>query len=836
MSKLQNFDYQNVALKEGHWKKQRDELIETYLKIEDDDMLHPFRKLANLPNKGHGLVGWYGSGASTFGQKLGAFAKLYLVTGDIRLKEKAIRLADGWGECLAASDSVADCNGTYNYDKLMGGFLDLYEYLGYEPAKEYVRALTKSADARLDKEVCRDGLQIMSGDMIEWYTLPEQIYRAYQLTGEQLYLDFAKVWDYDYFWEKLLAGDFKIGPRHAYSHVNSLSSAAMAYETTKNEEYLHAIEIAYKVILDHHTFATGGYGPAECLFADEEGYLGDSIKASWDADKRHIHYRDFGNSIRQRDDRWGSCEVSCCSWAVFKLTRYLMELTGEAGYGGWAEKLLYNGCGGQPPITQDGKVMYYADYFINGGLKSTEDGRLQDNGASFEWQCCTGTFPQDVAEYANLLYYHSEDGLFVSQYLPSDVTFSIGDKQVRLENTSFYPKEKELRFVVHAETPVTTALHFRVPSWATGSNLDNLGLEVPTTLGELKDVLVAFRDNDANGNGDASDEIPMDFNGWFGAAYSLTNLIGSYGIQLTNWGTDGYFVEDGQVKNYAVDERYKALISYLADLYSEGLINENAITNDYSMFQSLSRGDENGDALVGVVLGWEETDKFGPTLHDQYVPCGPFADDVDDLGTDEPRWTYDYSGLNMSSNRICMSANCANPEAAMKFMNEFYDSEVSVEVLFGGISDGCLEKTGDDSYKVLDPLDPDTDSGTWKWTSSMADNGPMYIRRATTIDMAQDMTYALEEREQYKEAIARIDMDKEYYPQMLMKYTSEDQNNMAVTQANVTNVTDAYWGLWLTGESNIEDDWDSYVEEVNAAGLQDILAIRQASYDSWKAQ
>ena len=71
---------------------------------------------------------------------------------------------------------------------------------------------------------------------------------------------------------------------------------------------------------------------------------------------------------------------------------------------------------------------------------------------------------------------------------------------------------------------------------------------------------------------------------------------------------------------------------------------------------------------------------------------------------------------------------------------------------------------------------------------------------------------------------------------MLMKYTSEDQNNMAVTQANVSNVTEADWGLWLTGESNIEDDWDSYVEEVNAAGLQDILAIRQASYDSWKAQ
>ena len=199
MEQLQTFDYKNVTLKDGHWKKQRDELIETYLQIDDDDLLHPFRKLAGLANKGNGLVGWYGSGASTFGQKLGAFAKLYLVTGDVRLKEKAIRLADGWGACLAASNRVADCNGTYNYDKLMGGFLDLYEYLGYEPAKEYVRALTKSADARLDKEVSRDGLQIMSSDMIEWYTLPEQIYRAYQLTGEPLYLDFAKVWDYSYF-------------------------------------------------------------------------------------------------------------------------------------------------------------------------------------------------------------------------------------------------------------------------------------------------------------------------------------------------------------------------------------------------------------------------------------------------------------------------------------------------------------------------------------------------------------------------------------------------------------------------------------------------------------
>ena len=472
MNLLENFGYKNVSLKKGHWEVQRKKLVETYLKIDNDDLLHYFRSLAGISDHSNGLCGWYGDNASTFGQKLGAFAKLYLATGDERLKEKAILLADGWGECAQKEKAVLDVNSTYVYDKLMGGFLDLYEYLNYKPALAYTKLLTENAAGRFNREVNRDGLQIMEPWMIEWYTLPEQLYRAYEFTRDKIYLDFAKEWDYTYFWDKLTAHDFKIGPRHAYSHVNALSSAARAYMVTGEKKYLDAIEIAYHEILQHHTFATGGYGPAECLFADEEGYLGDSLKANWDNDKLHQTYRNFGDGMVDRDDQWGSSEVSCCSWAVFKICNYLLTLTGKAEYGDWAEKLLINGTGGQLPITQDGKVMYYADYFINGGMKTTEDGRLQWNGASFEWQCCTGTFPQDVAEYNNMLYYHGKDGLYISQYLPSEVSFAVSGVSVKLENTSFYPKEKEIHFVVHMSEmkSVTASLHFRVPSWAKGQN------------------------------------------------------------------------------------------------------------------------------------------------------------------------------------------------------------------------------------------------------------------------------------------------------------------------------------------------------------------------------
>jgi hypothetical protein len=101
----------------------------------------------------------------------------------------------------------------------MGGFLDMYEYLHYEPALEYVQTLTWSAKKRFRREIPRDGFQDagMGPDMIEWYTLPEQLYRAYLFTKDEMYYNFAKEWDYPYFWDKLVEKDFNIGPRHAYS-------------------------------------------------------------------------------------------------------------------------------------------------------------------------------------------------------------------------------------------------------------------------------------------------------------------------------------------------------------------------------------------------------------------------------------------------------------------------------------------------------------------------------------------------------------------------------------------------------------------------------------------
>ena len=462
----QGFGYKQVQLMDSHWKDQRDYVVELYLALPNDDILASPLRHAGVCECHGGLAGWGG----TLGQFFGSYAKLYSVTGDFRLKAKCISLFEAWAEEADRHPALLH-GGTYGYEKMLGGLLDMYEFMGYDRAEKYISILTDQSIEDLDPDIDRDGLQdARMKHQIEWYTLPENLYRAYQLFGDEKYKSYAEIWHYDYMWDKILNRDFKIGPRHAYSHVNCMSSAARAYEVTGDKKYLDIMTIAYDELLAHHIYATGGYGPGENLFMDKEGYLGFMISSPWDLGGEDPGFINFAGSRVARSDAWGSCEVSCCAWAVFKYCNYLMKHTGDAKYGVWVEKLLYNGVGGQPNIRPNGDLLYYSDYFVDGGMKSVTDRRLQRHGENFRWQCCSGTFPQDTAEYANMIYYHDRDALYVSQYLPSRVECEIGGNTVELTNFSRSPVQETLSFRISAQKGGKFPIKFRVPDWADGKN------------------------------------------------------------------------------------------------------------------------------------------------------------------------------------------------------------------------------------------------------------------------------------------------------------------------------------------------------------------------------
>ncbi|MFC4402685.1 extracellular solute-binding protein [Gracilibacillus xinjiangensis] len=375
--------------------------------------------------------------------------------------------------------------------------------------------------------------------------------------------------------------------------------------------------------------------------------------------------------------------------------------------------------------------------------------------------------------------------------------------------------------------PQTATMQFINKQW-----LDNLGLEEPTNWDELFDVLMAFKEEDANGNGDPNDEIPMDFAppGTTGFGFfHPTVLLGSTGMTITGGGGQGYFLEDGEVKNFFVDERYKELVAFLNKLYSNGLINQEVFTQDYTKYQSVARG-TGEDATVGYTFGWESTDRFGLNISDQYTSFEPMKQSADYDG--DVSWSYDYDNLNYGVNFVALSSQTANKEAAMKFINELYDPEVSLQILFGSIGPN-VEKSEDGSYKVLPPQDEEMDPGTWKWTSTWADNGPMYISDNLEVELGADMQAVKGQQAPFDKVFETLDKENNVFPGMFLKYSDEDNNQMSLINTDFMNLAMSKFAEWVSS-GGIDSQWEDYVQEVESMGLQTNLDIMQSYYDEYK--
>lgn len=360
--------------------------------------------------------------------------------------------------------------------------------------------------------------------------------------------------------------------------------------------------------------------------------------------------------------------------------------------------------------------------------------------------------------------------------------------------------------------------------------LDQLGLSMPTNWDELYEVLVAFKEKDANGNGDPNDEIPMDWPGGIGGFFNPAVLLGGLGITLTDGSSQGYFVEDGKVKNFLTDDRYKKMVVFLNKLYKAGLINPEVFTHDYTKFQSVARGE--GDlAKVGFTWGWVASDRFGEQLAPQYTSMSPLKESAGYSG--KVSWSYDFATLNYGVNQIVMSSKTKNKEAAMRFINELYKQEVSMQVLFGSIGTN-IKDNGDGSYAVLPPADEKMDPGTWKWTSTWADNGPMYLPDALDLTLGKDMQEVLVQSEPLSDALA-VDTASDVFPAMFIKYTTADNNTMSLNNTNVMNLANTNFAKWVT-KGAVEAQWDEYVKQSKKAGLDQNIEIMQKYYDDYMSK
>lgn len=81
---------------------------------------------------------------------------------------------------------------------------------------------------------------------LEWYTLPENSLRAYAITGNKTFLDFANLWLYPSYWNKFADTSEPKGVEylHSYIHMNTFCGAAMVYAVTGDPRYLRIVRNA----------------------------------------------------------------------------------------------------------------------------------------------------------------------------------------------------------------------------------------------------------------------------------------------------------------------------------------------------------------------------------------------------------------------------------------------------------------------------------------------------------------------------------------------------------------------------------------------------------------
>ena len=443
------FDYQGVTLREGRWQKQAQDGRDFYMSLADDDVLNGFRVTAGLPAPGKPLGGWAAKDSYTvFGQWLQAMARMQRANGDKDMLNKASIWVAEWGKAWKPGQGRL---GHYPFEKLVGGLVDMHLYGGHPEAAALLQKLVEPAVTGLNRDrvpANRAPWELHSGRPLEWYTVGENLYRAFEITGNSSYKDFADVWQYHAYWDKLLdtAEPATASGVHAYSHVNSFSSAAMAYDVTGDEAYLRILKNMYDFLQNRQCYATGGYGPVERIMPDDGA---------------------LGESLAQRID---SFEAPCCSWAAFKLAKYLMMYTGEARYGDWIERLLYNGVGAALPITTGGKHFYYANYHL---------GAAQKTYSRTPFTCCSGTYFQNIAEYQNLVYFKDASGsaLYVNLYVPSEVEWRVAGSgagktgqgaTVKAVQMTAYPEAETSTIALTLDKPAAFALKLRVPGWSRG--------------------------------------------------------------------------------------------------------------------------------------------------------------------------------------------------------------------------------------------------------------------------------------------------------------------------------------------------------------------------------
>ena len=358
--------------------------------------------------------------------------------------------------------------------------------------------------------------------------------------------------------------------------------------------------------------------------------------------------------------------------------------------------------------------------------------------------------------------------------------------------------------------------------------LDDLGLEVPTTLDELHTVLTAFKDNDMSakyyGNA-AGTTIPMStgFDQWcwgqniFYAGFGFTNWPNDVCMDLT-------VDKTGKVNFVSDDDNYRAAVTYFHDWYAEGLMDLEMFSQDTNQLIAKCTG-----GRVGVSTWWEINEIMGEHAADYvYLPVltGPDGDSNVTLRT----------GGAINGGQLSITAQCKDPARLLAFYDLWYNGETVMQLQYGPIGVYFTEQDEKGMWKSITDEQARAQFGksSGELKSQMEVAGPKLILSEYYNEYFYMEDRAMERLADTYDYWMQFVKDDSFYPQDCV-FTEAELDDIDFYRADVERAISEQEALWIKNGGPTDAEWDAYKAYLERCGMSTLLDIYQAVYDRYVA-
>ncbi len=402
-----------------------------------------------------GVKNGYGDSKGSDGKTL-AERLDYLISALKDCQEK-----DGTGYIFGASDTVnsykqfdaLEGKATYSnwvpwytMHKIVNGLVETYKFTDNKDAltvaeglAEWIYNRTSQWSPSIQAGVLNVEYGGMNDCLYELYTCAKKT--GYDDTKLSHIATAAHMFDEDSLFKQVLAGNSNVlNGRHANCTIPKFIGALNRYRTLKDEgvsgidKYLEYAKAFWSLVVNHHTYITGGNSECEFFGADD---------------------------VLDKERSNCNCET-CNTHNMLKLSKWLYELTGDKLYADYYETTFINAI--MASINEETGMTTYFQPMATGLWKVYCNSDVEKN---YFW-CCTGTGLENFTKLGEGFYYSQGDDLVVNQYISSDVTFG----NVKLTQNSKIPDSDTTKLTVNLLNGKSSAdmkIYLRVPDWVAGS-------------------------------------------------------------------------------------------------------------------------------------------------------------------------------------------------------------------------------------------------------------------------------------------------------------------------------------------------------------------------------